>query len=105
MGSTPLVLTTCRCGGEIRFFYRNFLYSFIENLKLRRVSERYIVNSMKQIRSFFSVLLLGISLMMFFVPGFSAGFQKALDAYDRGDFGAALRGWRPLNLFAYRISL
>ena len=28
-------------------------------------------------------------------PGFSADFQKGLDAYNRGDYQAALREWRP----------
>ncbi len=51
---------------------------------------------MKQIRSFFSVLLLGISLMMVSVPSFSADYQTGLDAYNRGDYEAALREWRPL---------
>ncbi len=51
---------------------------------------------MKQIRNIFSVLLLGISLMMVSVPSLSADFQKGVDAYKRGDYQAALREWRPL---------
>tara|TARA_Y100000991_G_scaffold27363_1_gene17384 strand:- start:1519 stop:3687 length:2169 start_codon:yes stop_codon:yes gene_type:complete len=51
---------------------------------------------MKRIRNIFSVLLLGISLMMVSAPGFSADFQKGLDAYNLGDYQAALREWRPL---------
>ena len=51
---------------------------------------------MKQIRSFFSVLLLGISLMLVSVSSFSADLQKGLDAYNRGDYLAAIREWRPL---------
>ena len=51
---------------------------------------------MKQIRNIFSVLLLGISLMMVSVPSFSADLQKGLGAYYRGDYQAALREWRPL---------
>ncbi len=51
---------------------------------------------MKLIHHIFSVLLLGISLMMFSVPSFSADYQKGLDAFNRGDFQAALREWRPL---------
>ena len=51
---------------------------------------------MKKIRSFFSILLLGISLMMVSVLSFSADYQKGLDAYNHGDFQAALREWRPL---------
>ena len=51
---------------------------------------------MKQIRNIFSVLLLGISLMMVSLLSFSADYQKGLDAYNRGDYQAALREWRPL---------
>ena len=74
---------------------------------MRRVLERFIVKSMKQIRSFFSVLRLGISLMMFSVPGFSADFQKGLDAYDRGDLGRLYAGGDPLifSLIRFRCRL
>ena len=34
--------------------------------------------------------------MMVSVPSFSADYQKGLDAYNRGDYQAALRDWRPL---------
>ena len=29
-------------------------------------------------------------------PAYSADFQKGVDAYDRGDYAAALREWKPL---------
>ena len=51
---------------------------------------------MKPIHCIFSALLLGISLTLIPVPSFSADLQKGLDAYNRGDYQAALREWRPL---------
>ena len=54
------------------------------------------LSTMKPIHCIFSVLLLGISLMLVSVPSFSADYQTGLDAYNRGDYEAALREWRPL---------
>ena len=34
--------------------------------------------------------------MMVSVPSFSADLQKGLDAFNRGDYQAALREWGPL---------
>ena len=45
---------------------------------------------MKQIRSIFSRLRLGFSLMMIYEPSFSADYQKGVDAYNHGDYQAAL---------------
>lgn len=36
--------------------------------------------------------------MMVSVPSFSADLQKGLDAFNRGDYQAALREWRPLAI-------
>ena len=51
---------------------------------------------MIQIRSFFSVLLLGISLIMVSVPSFSADFEKGWKASKAGDYATALSIWTPL---------
>ena len=50
----------------------------------------------RKTRYTFSALLLGISLTLISVPSFSADFQKGLDAFNRGDYQAALREWRIL---------
>ena len=44
------------------------------------------------------LLVLPVLLLTLLVgnPAFSADFQKVQDAYDRGDYAAALREWRPL---------
>lgn len=41
-------------------------------------------------------LLLLVASVTFSLPGFSADFQEGLDAYNRGDYQAALREMRPL---------
>jgi len=44
---------------------------------------------------FFKVLLL-MAFVIISAPGFSADYVDGVDAYQRGDFQAALLEWRPL---------
>jgi len=48
-------------------------------------------------RNLTATLCLTLVVLLFSpIEGWSADFQKGMDAYDRGDIATALREWKPL---------